>query len=113
ARCTANSSSSVEPQVRIRLPPAVSHANFDIAGVGDGNRQNRRGISGVNRGRSAWSGIGSTKDLRRLHPPSIESNVMRARPIRKPTPQSPNCPGGSEATAQNLRGSDEEIPTGP
>src|SRR5215813_11064268 len=32
--------------VRISFPPAVSHANFDIAGVGDGNRQNRRGISG-------------------------------------------------------------------
>jgi hypothetical protein len=24
------------PMVRIRFPPAVSHANFDIAGIGDG-----------------------------------------------------------------------------
>jgi hypothetical protein len=43
-------------------------------------------------GRCAWPGTGSTKDLRRHHPPSIESNVMRARSISNPTPQSPNCP---------------------
>jgi hypothetical protein len=87
---------------RTRRPSLLAGMLFDR----DGNRMTPSQCRARNRKQRtalwhcAWSGIGITKDLRRLHPPSIESNVMRAQPISNPPPQSPSCPECSDMDAQ-------------